>query len=224
MALRIKKLEAIRMRKTGASYSQIKEVLHVSKSTLSLWLSSMPLSEKRIRELRDFSELRIERYRETRRRTKEKRQKDVLGRVGKEIGTLSKRELFVAGLFLYWAEGGKTVDTSVCVSNADPAMLIFFIRWLELLGVSKSRLKVKIHLYKDMRVRTELLYWSKVLDIPLSQFRKPYIKNSSRSGLSYPQRFTHGTGNVIFGNRDVSEKVLLSLDYIRSMFAEEGSV
>ncbi len=224
MALREKKLEAIRMRKEGASYSQIKERLKVSKSSLSLWLHDMPLPDKRLRELRDWNVVRIERFRETMRHKREDRWAKVGKHVAKSVGTLSKRELLIAGLFLYWGEGTKTSVASTSLSNTDPAMIRFFIHWLELLGVSKSRLRVYVHLYSDMDVQKELRYWSKILDLPLSSFRKPYIKTSNRSDLSYPQKFTHGTCNLIYGNRDVSEYVLMALDYIRSEFAVKEGV
>ena len=54
------KTKAITMRLSGMSYSQIKEVVPVSKSTLSVWLENYPLSQERIRELRDLSPKRIE--------------------------------------------------------------------------------------------------------------------------------------------------------------------
>lgn len=103
-------------------------------------------------------------------------------------------------------------------------MLLFYIRWLKLLGVSKERLRVHVHLYADMEIKKELRYWSKTLGLPLSAFRKPYVKQSNRSGLSYPQKFTHGTCNVIFENRDVSEYVLQALGHIRSLFAGKESL
>ncbi|MDP2655083.1 MAG: hypothetical protein Q8P17_00775, partial [bacterium] len=102
--------------------------------------------------------------------------------------------------------------------------LCFFIRWLQTLGVSKDRLRVHVHLYIDMDIKTELRYWSKALDLPLTSFTKPYIKTSNRSELSYKQKFTHGTCNVLYHNRDVSEYVLMALDYIRSEFAVPDSV
>jgi len=77
MALREKKLKAIRMRKEGASYSQIKEKLKVSKSSLSLWLRDMPIPEKRLRELRDWNAVRIERFRDTMRHKRESRWEEV---------------------------------------------------------------------------------------------------------------------------------------------------
>ena len=219
MALHEKKSEAIRMRKEGASYSQIKAKIKVSKSSLSLWLQGMPLSEKRLRELRDNNAVRIEHFSNTMRLKRESRWAEVRKRAAKYIGKLNKRELFIAGLFLYWGEGGKTKSATTTVSNTDPTMLNFFMHWLESLGVPKNRLRVHVHLYADMDVASELKYWSKTLELPLTAFRKPYIKSSNRIGLSYKQKFTHGTCNVMYDNRDISEYVLMALDYIRSEFA-----
>jgi hypothetical protein len=220
MAHREKKVKALEMRRNGASYSMIKEQVGVSKSTLSLWLRDMPLPEERIRELRDFNETRIERTRETKRRKKEVRLEGVREVAKKKIGELNERELFLAGLFLYWGEGAKTKDSSVILSNTDPSMLIFFIQWLQILGVSKDRLKIRINVYSDMNIQKELNYWSDVLKIPLSQFRKPYVKVSKRADITYTQKFIHGTCNVIYENRDVSELVLQSLGEIQLLFAE----
>lgn len=224
MALREKKLEAIRMRRKGASYSQIKEKIGVSKSSLSLWLHDMPLPEKRLRELRDWSEIRIEKFQNTMRGKREARWAEVRKRVAKDIGTFNKRDIFIAGLFLYWGEGSKTSPTSTALSNTDPVVICFFISWLESLGVQKDRMRVYVHLYSDMNVQQELRYWSKTLDMPLSSFRKPYVKTSNRSGLSYPQKFTHGTCNLIYENRDISEYVRMALDCIRSEFAVKDRV
>ena len=210
------------MRKEGASYSQIKEKLKVSKSSLSLWLHNMPLPEKRLRELRDHNAVRIERFSNTMRLKRESRWAEVRERVAKDIGKLSERELLIAGLFLYWGEGGKTELTSTSLSNTDSAMIRFFMKWMKSLGVPRDRLRVRVHLYADMNIRAELKYWSTTLGLPLSSFTKPYVKTSNRSGLSYPQKFTHGTCNVLYHNRDVSEYVLMALDCIRSEFMGEG--
>ncbi|MFZ3044106.1 MAG: hypothetical protein WA058_03330, partial [Minisyncoccia bacterium] len=70
----------------------------------------------------------------------------------------------------------------------------------------------------------ELEYWSKTLKLPLSSFRKPYIKKSNRAGLTYRQKFTHGTCNLVYDNRDVSEYVLQALEHIRSTFAPRKGI
>jgi len=67
----IDRRRTLELGKQGKSYSQIKAILKVSKSTLSLWLQDYPLSEKRLRELRDWNQSRIENYIETRKRQRE---------------------------------------------------------------------------------------------------------------------------------------------------------
>jgi hypothetical protein len=219
MAKRELKARAIEMRIQEMSYSQIKTELGVSKGTLSGWLQDYPLSKERINELRGWSERRIEKCRETKAIKKRARLESIRKQTVIDIGKLSKHELFIAGLFLYWGEGSKTKYTSTSVSNTDPAVLIFFITWLELLGVSRERLKVHLHLYTDMNIETELHYWSQTFKLPSTAFRKPYIKTSRRSGLTYPQKFTHGTCNVIYENRDVGEYIHVALESIRTQFA-----
>lgn len=50
----LEKQKAINLRKKGYSYSQIKEELGTSKSTLSAWLCDMPLSKERIKKTARF--------------------------------------------------------------------------------------------------------------------------------------------------------------------------
>jgi len=214
MARKLDKQKAIKLRQKGYSYSQIKEKLGVSKSTLSGWLYNMPLSEKRIKELRDFSPQRIERYRNTMKVKKETRLKEVYEKVSKDIGKFSQREIFLLGLFLYWGEGTKAANSSTQLTNTNPAMLQFFIKWLELLGVDKKDLKVKLHLYSDMNIKESIAFWSKTLKIPISQFKKPYIKETALKSITYKNGFGKGTCCVIFGDRNLWEYITMGLKYI----------
>ena len=214
MARKIDKQKAIAMRRKGMSYSQIKEKIKVSKSTLSGWLSDMPLSEKRIRELRDFSPQRIERYRNTMRSKKEARLNEVYKKVSYDIGKFSKRDLFLAGLFLYWGEGTKAQNSLVAITNTNPSLIKFFIKWLKLFGVENKDLKVKLHLYSDMNIKESLDFWSKELKIPLSQFYKPYIKKTDSKSITYKNGFGKGTCSVILGSRDLWEYIMMSIKYI----------
>lgn len=214
MARKKDKQKALIMRKKGMSYSQIKEKLNVSKSTLSGWLHDFPLNEERIRELRDNSPIRIEHYRNTMRAKKEARLKEVYKKVLKDIGNISERDLFIAGLFLYWGEGTKTQNSMSSLTNTNPSMLKFFIKWLELFDIKKKDLKVKLHLYCDMDIDQSLNFWSKELKIPLSQFYKPYIKKINIKSITYKNGFGKGTCSVIVGNRDLWEYIMMGLKYI----------
>jgi len=206
---------ALTLRKKGYSYSQIKDEIGVSKSTLSNWLYSMPLSEKRISELRDNSPIRIERYRNTMRNKKEVKLEEAYNEMSKKIGKLSSREFFLAGLFLYWAEGMKTKNAAIGLTNTNPNMLKFYIQWLNFFGVVPKKLKVSLHLYSDMDIKLQEKYWSKTLSIPLSQFRKSYIKDTKLSSITYHNGFKQGTCTVIVDDARLAEKVLMSLKYIQ---------
>lgn len=215
--------KAIILRKSGKSYSQIKEIIKVSKSTLSLWLKDYPLSQARIRDLRDNNEQRIENYCQTRRRTKEERLNKCLKEEEKIIFPINEKELYIAGLFLYWGEGSKTRWVELALSNTNPTVINFFIYWLTFsLKVPKEKLTVRLHLYKDMDINSEFNYWSKKLDIPIKQFKKPYIKDTSLKNINYKGGFGHGTCNLRVGNARLSEKIHMAIKAIAEKFDTIG--
>ena len=215
MARKKDKQKALAMRKNGMSYSQIKEKLGVSKSTLSGWLYNMPLSEKRIRELRADSPIRIERYRNTMRLKREEKFTKAYEIISQKIGKLTKRELFLSGLFLYWAEGGKTKNGTTCLTNTNPNMLKFFINWLKIFNIPKEKLKIHLHLYSNMNIKKQEKYWSIELGIPLKQFKKSYIKKSSSLAITYKNGFGQGTCTVSVYLTDLTAQVLMGLKYIQ---------
>ncbi|PIT92836.1 MAG: hypothetical protein COU08_00295 [Candidatus Harrisonbacteria bacterium CG10_big_fil_rev_8_21_14_0_10_42_17] len=203
--------KALELRRQGKSYSQIKNILKVGKSTLSYWLKDYPLSQERIRELRDWSEQRIERCRETKRRKKEKRLAEVYEAQRRELLPFSKRDFLIAGLFLYWGEGSKR-ERELAISNTDPAIIKLFISWLEQsFGVSRKKLRVQLQLYEDMNVDRELIYWIRTLKLSKSQFIKPYIKRTLQSAINHKGAFGHGTCKVSLGDARLSERVFMGL-------------
>lgn len=212
--------KALELRKQGMSYSQIKKILMVSKSTLSSWLKNYPLSKERITELRDKNEIRIERFRETMRNKKEARLKNIYDQQKFLLLPFSKREIFIAGLFLYWGEGSKHRLSSLAISNTDHAVIKFFIQWLNLcFAIPKNIIKIDLHLYGDMDVKKEITYWSKKLNISTSQFSHPYIKKTSSTDINHKGSFGHGTCNARIGNARLSEKVLMGIKTIADQYS-----
>lgn len=220
MAKYKEKSEAIKLRKKGYSYSQIKEKLGLSKSTLSGWLQPYPLSEKRIRELRDKNPQRIERYINTMRRKREHGFSVAYDQAKKDIGVLSERELFIAGFFLYWAEGGKTRRSTLVFTNTDPGMLKVYMQWLTLLKVPKEKLKIKLHVYRDMSVEEEISYWSNELSVNKAKFHKTWVKKSSMTNLTYKNNFGHGTCNIILNDTSLAMYVLMGIKFIGNVVCE----
>ena len=214
MAYFKRKHEAIILRKKGYSYSQIKTTLGISKSTLSEWLRPYPLSDERIKELGANNPIRIEKYRNTMAAKRQVKLDFAFQKAKKDIGFLTKREVFIFGFALYWAEGAKTKISSLALGNTDPAMLKFFIKWLTLLGVSKDRLRIKLHLYKDMDKEKAISFWKKTLGVKSNQFIKPYIKDSRLTDLTYKNGFGHGTCNIVYDNTETARYVLMGMKYI----------
>ncbi|MFH1098691.1 MAG: hypothetical protein V1723_02100 [Candidatus Uhrbacteria bacterium] len=215
---------AVALRQQGQSYSEIKRALGVSKGTLSRWLEDLPLSANRVRELRDWNQKRIERYRETRRKTREAILEHVYRIMRRRVLPLTKRDLFLGGLFLYWGEGSKTKWNAPSLSNSDPVIVRFFVTWvIQSLGIDRQKIRVRLHCYSDMDVQRERRYWSRAIGIPLVQFGKTYVKESTRSALSYKGGFGHGTCNVIVNNAAFGRSVIMGLRVLREQFEPQDS-
>jgi len=218
--------KALALRKQEMSYSQIKAILGVGKGTLSAWLKNYPLSKERISQLSWKNERRIERYRETMREKREKRLKEFYDEQKNKIFPLTERDFFIGGIFLYlyWGEGSKTISTEVSVSNTDPSMINFFIHWvINYLKVPKEKIDIRLHLYSDMDIIKKTAFWSKRINIPKSQFSKPYIKQASIKSVNYKGMFGHGTCNVRIYNARLSEKVLMAIKSISDKYEDAGA-
>ena len=218
MAKTIEKQKALSLRKLGKSYSQIKKEVGVSKSTLSNWLREYPLSDERIRELRDFNAVRIEKYRNTMRKKREKRLRRIYNQEVQKLLPLTKKELYIAELFLYWGEGVKGLNTHVGLNNTDPRVVKFFLLWLvDVLGVQRNKVRVYLHLYSDMDVNKMKRYWSKRLGLPLKQFNKPYIKKSDHRLLTH-KGFAYGTCGLYVYNARLKEKIIKGIEVISDRY------
>ena len=209
------KEQARTLRAEGKTYTEIKQVLGVGKGTLSAWLADMPLSSEQMKNVRDWNPRRIEHFRETMRKKRETRLQDAYVKAKKDIGRLTRRDLYIAGLYLYWGEGNKSGQANVGISNTDPSVILAFLDWIKIMDIPREKLYVRLHLYKDMNIQKETQYWSDTLRIPLAQFRKPYIKESLLSGLTYKNGYGHGTCNLRFENMPMWEYITMALKYIR---------
>ena len=211
---------AIRMRKKEMSYSQIRKEINVSKGTLSRWLRDMPLSKKRVSELRDKNEKRIERYRETMKKKREDRMDRKIKIQKKKLLPISKRDMLIAGFFWYWGEGGKTTRSSVVVCNTDPAASRFGLSWmLNSLKIPIEKVKVRLHLYRDMNIGSEMQYWSDLLCIPEKQFQKTQLKKTNFRSINHGN-YGHGTCELIVHDTDLKEDVLAGLTVLRRYFCD----
>ena len=181
---KLKKEKAIALRKEGNSLSEILKHINVAKSTLSLWLKDVGLSKAQ------HQRLTAKRLEAARRGGKAKRQQRILRmeKINEEtladITHITKRELWLIGIALYWAEGSKEKEyrlgTGLQFGNSDPRMIKLFIRWLKNQGVSIDRLKFEIYIHKNSVNSIDYVkpYWSKATGFPLKNFNHVYYKKN----------------------------------------------
>jgi len=181
-----KKDLAISLRKEGKTYSEILKVVHVTKSTLSLWLRAVGLSKtqkQKITQARLLSGLRgAQRRHEQRVFT----QVQVHSQAISEIKNISSAELFYIGVTLYWAEGNKErigrPGSQLMFSNMDPKMIVVFLNWLLVsMCISSEDIFYEIYVHKNHIYRKyEIVgYWKKWTAFCKSNDFRVYVKNTN---------------------------------------------
>jgi hypothetical protein len=201
----IEKNKVLQLRKKGNSINEISQKLNVPKSTVSVWCRNIQLTPEQIERLTKKQESGSYKGRmKFLERIRKERIKEValLRRRGiKEIGKLNKRDLFIAGVVMYWSEGYTYLGgDQVGFTNSDPKMILFILKWLEkICGVSKDNmsLQVKINQIHKNRIKEVEHYWSNITKIPLNQFNKTVLIKSKIKKI-YPNHHSHyGTLRVI---------------------------
>jgi AraC-like DNA-binding protein len=141
--------------------------LGVSKSSVSLWVRDVdfvPNQRRRTRRARPSS-LHV-------RKLAEIDWMDAEGVV--EVGQLNDREFLLTGVALYAGEGFKR-DGQVGMANTDPTVLLMFMTWLRrCFAVDEKRLRVRLYLHEGLDLDDAEAFWSELLGIPRSQFRRAY--------------------------------------------------
>lgn len=182
MAKPLERLKARELREQGISVKEIANQLKVSKSTASLWVRNIILSLEQLEKLRQSS---IKGGEKGRLLGALKQKQDRLKRIEKSVikgkqtfPYLTKRELLIAGIALYWAEGTKKKqEVSLC--NSDPKLVQCMLYWFkQCFDISLERLYCSVGINEIHRKREDLVkqYWSNITSIPLSQFRKTSFK------------------------------------------------
>lgn len=213
--------EVIRLRLQGKTYSEIKKLVHVSNSSLSLWLHNISLTEKQKKRIKDKKQRTIEIFRESMKLKRELRVNKYYEQQKSNLLPLSEKELLIAGIFLYWGEGGKTNRCTTSINNTDPSVIKFSLYWLVFgLKIPKNRIRVQLHLYKDMDINESLKYWGQELKIPRSQFNKPYIKDSNKTDLDQ-KGYGHGTCGLAVSNTIIKENLLMAIKVMADYYSQK---
>lgn len=172
------------LRKKGMSLNEIVHKVGVSKASISLWVRDIELSEQQKKKLstRGRSVESVEKRRVNRISNTLKRHRVIIETAKENISSLSKQELLLVGTALYWGEGGKTKTGMARISNSDPEVIRFMMRFFrEIFNVPVKKFRGHVHTFSHLNAEKAERYWSRVSGIPRGQFYKTYSKPSIAS-------------------------------------------
>jgi transcriptional regulator with XRE-family HTH domain len=169
------------LREQGLDYDDIAASLGVSKSSVSLWVRDMPRPERlSYEECRKRSADGAQRYWAAERPLREARREAVRAAAAAEIGPLTEREILIAGAIAYWCEGAKTKarrrQDRVVFVNSDPALIRFFLRFLDTVGIGREDLTYRVHIHETADVPGAEQFWQRVTQADPRQFRRTVLK------------------------------------------------
>lgn len=192
MSLSEYKIKAIELRKQGLSYSEILQKLPVAKSTLAIWLHSVGLSKKQKQRLTDKKLASALRGAARKKEIRIQKTKDIFLNAAKDLENISKRELFLIGVALYWAEGSKqkdhSVSTRVRFSNSDPKMIVLFLMWLKkICNIPMSDVRCDLYIHEKSNISRAKSYWQKEINLSVKgiYLKKTKITKRRNVGKNY---------------------------------------
>ncbi|MEK7592628.1 MAG: hypothetical protein AAB508_04530 [Patescibacteria group bacterium] len=211
------RIQARELRNNGLGIKTISYKLGVSSSTVSLWCRDIVLSPDQIQLLQNNSRNpyfgKRGEYLLKQRQAKADKIKKFFQLGVTEVAELNKRELFIAGVALYWAEGFKK-DNLMGFSNSDPSMIRFMMRWLrEACEIDADRLRFRLALNDSFKTKTKIIekYWQELLGVGKNQFQKTFFQKVKWQKIyEHPEEY-HGVLRI---------RVTKSTDLLRKMHGQ----
>jgi hypothetical protein len=191
--------EARRLRREqGLAITDICKQLGVAKSSVSVWVRDIVLTEAQQVALNKQHYAYWAQMRGAHTNAIKGREQR---RIYQEEGRQKAREgdpLHLAGCMLYWGEGTKTRN-SLQMSNSDAGMLIFFIHFLkESLIVSSNQIILRIFCYLGNGLSEQEIesYWLQKLQLPPQCLRKTVVNVRPISSQQKGRKLLYGTCEI----------------------------
>jgi len=207
--------EARRLRtEDRLSLKTIAERLGVAKSSVSLWVRDLPLSQQRMKELNLVGGTRGGLVRSTKARDI-RRQYQQDGRNMAE--KLQNETLFVAGCMMHWSEGEKSKNR-VSISNTDLDFLRLWLSFaLRFFDVCRQDMTLAIHCHTNNGLTKEQIenYWLEQLCLPRSCLRATsvLIKEGSFKKNKHP----YGVARIDIGSTRVVQSIWGAIKFIANI-------
>ena len=176
--------QAIELRRSRWTVPNIAAKLGVSKSSAYLWTRHLPLDptpeRARDRRLQHMEHMREARW-EPHRKARDAERAAVIQAEASWVDALSDREVLLLGATTYWCEGAKAKpwEPNRCrlqFINSDPALILLFLRFADLLGVKRSTLQFRLSIHESADVEAATKWWADLVGVPVERFRRATLK------------------------------------------------
>lgn len=211
----------------GKSYTEIHRFLKVPKSTLSAWFSTLeipPEAQARINK-RAYEKSVLSLLKRNREQTviAQARAKSTRELAIKDIGVLSKRDILIAGIALYWAEGHKRpifvngkikTHHPVSLTSSDPKLIALFAKFLrEVCEVKDEKISVGLRFFEHQDPAYLLDFWQKIVKLPPDRFQKVIqTKSISSKGVRPYNTLPYGIIQIRVGDTPLFHKIMGWID------------
>jgi hypothetical protein len=184
----------------------------IPRSTLSGWFKEVPLTEAQRTKLMQNSYDGWKKAREKAVITKNLQKAQRIALAEKEAkkiyNNLPKDSLEVLELslaMLYFGEGGKNDSTNM--GSADPSMLTFFIKSIEMLyGIDRMTFRYDLHLRYDQDLNIQKKFWASKLQIPIEKIG--YVSKDART-IGKPTRANYpGVCQIRIGSIAIQRRLI----------------
>lgn len=206
--MRKDKIKALELRKEGKNYREIKEILGVSKGTLSAWFKNFDWSTdlSKVNHTFNYSPEKIHLMHEARRKNLNNIYSLAREEAQNEFEKYRNEPLFIAGLMVYAGEGDHSINNNLLrITNTNPKIILVFERFLEVYyPLFSPRIRIATLLYPDLDPSECLRWWSDSLGIGLEQFHNPVVI----VGRHKTRRLQYGVASLIISSKFFKTKIL----------------
>ena len=222
LAKRSIRSEAIKLRKQGKTYSEIRKKLSISKGTLSYWSKKITLSASATKRLKKNQDSNLKKARLVNQANLKIRQAqsliDIRERIKPSILKIMKPEVLkIALAFLYLGEGAKWKShRGLQLGSSDPVILLLYKKLLKsCYMIDKDKLRCYICYRADQSLEDLIKYWSRTLSISNSKF---YKSSYDKRTIGKPTRNKDYRGVCIISC--AGTEIQHELDIITKVFLE----
>jgi hypothetical protein len=206
-----RKKKAVELRKNGESIRHIEKSLCVPRSTLNYWFKDIEISDIHKRILYRKWQLALIKARAKARLIKIANRQERIQKIRTEARDIIEETIINKPLYeiifatFYIAEGAKT-EGAIKIANSNPEVIssvLCLFRYLY--SPEEKKIRCCLHLRIDQSEISLKKFWSKKLNIPVSQFTKTQFDKRTKKPSFKNYK---GVCELYYGNTDLQRRVI----------------